>query len=105
MSVLRAWRKQFIFLMQEDFALDFNVILILIPLCENKSVTIINQVCHTVQQSGRRRDRLMPVELESVSLRPLPMQQISVPSCPGCKWVVLSRQCCKPALSLVHYIG
>lgn len=97
MNVLQAWRKQFIFLMQENFALDFNVILILIPLCENESVPAIKQACHTVQQSGRRWDRLMPLELESVSLRPLPTQQISVPSRPGCKWMVLSWQCCKPA--------
>lgn len=56
MSVLRAWRKQFIFLKQENFALDFNVVLILIPVCENKGVPIRKQVCHPVEQSDAGTD-------------------------------------------------
>lgn len=53
MGVLWAWRKQFILLMQENFALDFNAVLILICLCDNKSVLVMEQVCHPVQPPGR----------------------------------------------------
>lgn len=53
MSVLWAWRKQFILLMQENFALDFNAVVILICLCDNKSVPVMEQVCHTAQPPGR----------------------------------------------------
>lgn len=53
MSVLWARRKHFILLMQENFALDFNAVLILICLCDNKSVPVMEQVCQTVQPQGR----------------------------------------------------
>lgn len=69
MSVRRLWRKQFIFLKQENFLLDCNVV-ILIPLCENTSVPSMKRVCRAVQQPGRQQDWPMPLELGSVSLRP-----------------------------------
>lgn len=88
-AVLQVRRKQFIFLMQEVFAVDFNAFLILLPLCENKGVPAAKQVCHTAQRSGRQWDRLMPLELESI-LQPASHAAVLVCNGSGSMSVVLS---------------
>lgn len=90
MSVLWAWRKQFILLMHENFALDFNAVVILICLCDNKSVPVMEQVCHTAQPPGR----CWGGASWTGELRLLPW-----------KWMLHSWQCWKSALSLAHEVA
>lgn len=53
-AVIRAVRKQFVFLMQEIFALHFNAVLILF-LFEQTGVLGTKRVCPAAQESGGSR--------------------------------------------------